>query len=99
MAGLEQFHSWRQEHPDIRVIFLRNWTLISAVMELSNPHTISDYYIVDGQATCDLEPGSVVDVNGRELKWDGACFTHLGSKLCEPCFKQGKLYPETCPNT
>ncbi len=103
VAGLEQqrdLQTWRQSKPNIKVIFLRIWTLISAAMELATTrsfHSTADYYIIDGQNTHDLGVGDAIHVRGHKLIWDGTTFTYLGSRMCETCFKAGTLYPEMCP--
>jgi len=89
------FHELRINFPDIRVVFLRDWSIESVLMEMSFPLTLnstSDYFIIPARDT-DL---TILTVGKYDFHRVGNQWQHKGSSICESCFQVGKLVPFTC---
>jgi Probable Zinc-ribbon domain len=84
---------------DIKMVFLDNWTSFVALFLIRVQEYLktSNYMILDSRdIDPHLTPTEKDEIQGKKFRWEEKQVFHLGSKVCEECFRVGKLNPISC---
>jgi len=90
------YTKWKERFPNITIVFLKNWSTQNALMTLVTSNKWNErngYYILQNNLSIPLH----INWNGKKFTVTDEKVVHLGSEVCSPCFKEGRLYPITCP--
>jgi len=90
------YAEWKARFSDITIVFLKNWSTENALTVLTTPNGWKErngYYILENR----LAILTQIDWVGKRFSIINDKVMYLGSEVCDQCFREGQLYPMTCP--